>query len=117
VSLIKVGQRYMSETEPELGLGIISMVESKTVKILFPASKTERTYGTKGAPLKRVIFVAGDDISLKTGEKYIVDSIIENAGLVTYIINDILKFEEEELSDAISFNRPEERLFNGNINV
>lgn len=117
MSLMKVGQRYMSETEPELGLGIISMVESKTVKIIFPASKTERTYGSSGAPIKRVVFLAGDEISLKKGEKYIVDSIIENAGLITYVINATTQCEEAELSDTISFNRPEERLFNGNIDT
>ena len=114
---MKVGQRYMSETEPELGLGIIATVESKTVKITFPASKTERTYGSKGAPIKRVIFVAGDEISVRGGDKHTVDSIIDNDGLVTYVINDTLKCEEAMLSDAISFNKPEERLFNGSIDT
>ncbi|MDO9184020.1 MAG: SNF2-related protein [Bacteriovorax sp.] len=117
MSLLKVGQRYMSETEPELGLGTISFVESKIVKILFPASKSERTYGTKSAPIKRVVFFAGDEISLRSGSKHTVESIIEDEGLITYIINDELKFVEAELSDAISFNRPEERLFNGNIDT
>ena len=114
---MRVGQRYMSETEPELGLGIISQVESKIVKIAFPASKTERTYGSKSAPIKRVIFFAGDEISLRKGEKCTVDSIIENDGLVTYVISDGVLYEEGELSDSISFNKPEERLFNGNIDT
>ncbi|MDD4973961.1 MAG: SNF2-related protein [Bacteriovorax sp.] len=114
---MKVGQRYMSETEPELGLGIITMVESKTVKIAFSASKTERTYGSSGAPIKRVIFSAGDEISLRGGDKYTVDSIVDSDGLVTYVINDTIKCEEAELSDAISFNKPEERLFNGTIDT
>jgi ATP-dependent helicase HepA len=117
VSLMKVGQRYMSETEPELGLGIITMVESKTVKIAFSASKTERTYGSSTAPIKRVIFTVGDEISLHGGDKHTVDSIIDNDGLVTYVISDTLQCEEAQLSDAISFNKPEERLFNGNIDT
>lgn len=114
---MKVGQRYMSETEPELGLGKIILVESKTVKIAFPASKTERTYGSKGAPIKRVIFLAGDEISLRSGDKFTVDSIIDKDGLVTYVINETTMYEEDQLSDAISFNKPEERLFNGNIDT
>ncbi|MFA6236184.1 MAG: SNF2-related protein [Bacteriovorax sp.] len=117
MSHIKVGQRYMSETEPELGLGVISTVESKTIKIVFPASKTERTYGSKSAPIKRVIFVVGDEIAIKGGEKFTVESTIENDGLITYIIDGNTKFGEIELSDNISFNKPEERLFNGNVDT
>ena len=112
---MKIGQRYMSETEPELGLGIISMIESKIIKISFPASKTERTYGSKGAPIKRVIFSNGDEISLRTGEKHTVESILNNDGLITYIINASIQCDEQGLSDNISFNKPEERLFNGHV--
>lgn len=117
MSLMKVGQRYMSETEPELGLGIISWLESKTVKIQFPASKTERMYGTKGAPIKRVIFSEGDEISLRDGKKHTVSSVVEDEGLITYVTLENSRCEEGELSDAISFNKPEERLFNGNIDT
>lgn len=117
MSLLKIGQRFMSETEPELGLGIISMVESKTVKISFPASKSERTYGTKGAPLKRVIFAPGDEISLRGGDKHTVESIVENEGLITYVISEGVQCDERELSDSISFNKPEERLFNGSVDT
>ena len=117
MSLMKVGQRYMSETEPELGLGIISIVESKTVKISFPATKTERTYGSKGAPIKRVIFVAGDEIAIRGGDKHTIESALEDDGIITYIINDDVQFNESALSDSISFNKPEERLFNGNIDT
>lgn len=114
---MKVGQRFMSETEPELGLGIITMVESKIVKIAFPASKTERTYGSKGAPIKRVIFVSGDEISIRGGEKYTVESIHDNDGLVSYQVDAKTSFDEQELSDNISFNKPEERLFSGHIDT
>ena len=117
MSLIKVGQRFMSETEPELGLGLISMVESKTIKISFPASKTERTYGSKGAPIKRVVFSVGDEITLRSGEKYTVESMLDNEGLVTYVVGESNHVDERELSDAIRFNKPEERLFNGNVDT
>lgn len=112
---MKVGQRFMSETEPELGLGIISNVESKIVKISFPASKTERTYGSSSAPIKRVIFAIGDEISIRGGDKFTVESTLDNEGLITYIVSDTIKYDERELSDNISFNKPEERLFNGSV--
>ncbi len=117
MSLLKIGQRFMSETEPELGLGIVSMVESKTLKITFPASKSERTYGTKGAPVKRVVFSVGDEISLRSGDKYTVESTLNNEGLISYQVSSGHFYDERELSDSISFNKPEERLFNGSVDV
>jgi len=106
------GQRFMSETEPELGLGILVNVESKTVKISFLASKTERVYGSKGAPIKRVVFSAGDEVTLRSGQKLTIDDVIDNEGLAAYRSQDQV-FDERELSDSLSFNKPEDRLFNG----
>jgi ATP-dependent helicase HepA len=114
VSNLIPGQRFMSETEPELGLGILSIVESKTVKISFPAAKTERVYGSKGAPIKRVVFSAGDEVTLRSGAKITVDEVKMNEGLVTYVFGEE-SFDERELSDSLSFNKPEDRLFTGNI--
>ena len=107
----------MSETEPELGLGILSMVENKIIKISFPASKTERTYGSKGAPIKRVIFAVGDEITLRSGEKHTIEETVEQDGLIGYKVNDQTIYDERDLSDTISFNKPEERIFNGNIDT
>jgi ATP-dependent helicase HepA len=114
VSSLKPGQRYMSETEPELGLGILATVEAKTIKITFPAAKAERTYGSKGAPIKRVIFAIGDEITLRSGEKYPVDSIIDHEGLIAYL-SEGKTYDERELSDSLSFNKPQERIFNGSV--
>jgi ATP-dependent helicase HepA len=54
--MFKEGQRWFSEAEPELGLGIIQAVENKTVGVNFPAALEQRTYGNKTAPLKRVLY-------------------------------------------------------------
>lgn len=110
------GQRFMSETEPELGLGILSTVENKTVKISFLAAKTERTYGSKGAPIKRVVFAVGDEVTLRTGEKITVEDIIDQEGIVDYKATTGI-FNERELSDSLSFNKPEDRLFQGNVDA
>lgn len=104
----------MSETEPELGLGILVNVESKTVKISFLASKTERVYGARGAPIKRVVFSAGDEVTLRSGQKLTIDDVIDNEGLAAYRSQDQV-FDERELSDSLSFNKPEDRLFNGSV--
>lgn len=108
------GQRFMSETEPELGLGILVQAESKTVKISFLAAKTERVYGSKGAPIKRVVFSAGDEVTLRSGQKLTIDDVINNEGLAAYRSQDQV-FDERDLSDSLSFNKPEDRLFNGSV--
>ena len=114
MSNLTPGQRFMSETEPELGLGFLSSVDSKTVKISFMAAKTERVYGTRGAPIKRVIFAVGDDISLRSGAKLTIEEVQEIEGLYNYKANGE-SFDERELSDSLSFNKPEDRLFSGSV--
>jgi ATP-dependent helicase HepA len=116
VSNLVPGQRFMSETEPELGLGILTIVENKTVKISFLASKTDRTYGSKGAPIKRVVFAIGDEVTLRTGEKITVEEIIDQEGIIDYKAPTGI-FNERELSDSLSFNKPEDRLFTGSIDA
>lgn len=110
------GQRFMSETEPELGLGILSNVENKTIKISFPAAKAERTYGSKGAPIKRVVFAIGDEVTLRSGEKITVVAVVDKAGIIAYQTDDRI-FDEGELSDSLSFNKPEDRLFSGHVDA
>lgn len=104
----------MSESEPELGLGFLSKVENKLIKITFQAAETERTYGIKGAPIKRVFFSTGDEVSLRSGKKRIIHSVIFQDGLA-YYKSDSEIFDERELADSINFNKPEDKLYNGII--
>ena len=39
------GQRWLSETQTELGLGLVTAVEGRRVSILFPATGETRIYG------------------------------------------------------------------------
>lgn len=55
-----VGQRWLSESENNLGLGIVTAVNNRTVTINFPAAEEERVYAISAAPLARVQFQAGD---------------------------------------------------------
>ncbi len=109
-----IGQRWISESEPELGLGVIVEVEAKTVTCFFPAAKVDRRYGSSTAPLRRIRFVEGDEVKGQKGENFIVESAQENAGLVTYLGNG-QSLPEMQLADTLSFSKPEERLFAGNL--
>ena len=109
-----MGQRWISESEPELGLGVIIELEGKTVTCFFPAAKVDRKYGVQTAPLRRIRFMEGDEIKGQNGETLIVEEISEASGIVTYR-GQGKTLSETQLSDTLSFSKPEERLFAGNI--
>lgn len=109
-----IGQRWISESEPELGLGVIVEVEAKTVICFFPAAKVDRRYGLQTAPLRRIRFVEGDEVKAQDGSAFIVESLKEDLGIVTYL-GQGKSLSETKLADTLSFSKPEERLFAGNI--
>ncbi|WP_372652747.1 RNA polymerase-associated protein RapA [Halobacteriovorax sp.] len=112
MSKFTIGQRWISEAEPELGLGILNKLTDKTVSIIFSASGVERNYGIKTCPIKRVLFSEGDEILIDEGEKLIVDKVTEQDGLAFYLSGERI-ISELDLSDLMSFNKPEDKLFNG----
>ncbi|MFP5386107.1 MAG: RNA polymerase-associated protein RapA [Bacteriovoracia bacterium] len=109
-----MGQRWISESEPELGLGVIVEVEAKTVTCFFPAAKVDRRYGSQTAPLRRIRFIEGDEVKAQDGTSFIVESVTDNNGIVTYH-GEGKSLPESQLADTLSFSKPEERLFAGNI--
>lgn len=109
-----IGQRWISESEPELGLGVIIEVEGKTVTCFFPAAKVDRRYGFQTAPLKRIRFIEGDEVKGQEGESFIVEELSEANGLVTYKGQGKI-LPETKLANTLSFSKPEERLFAGNV--
>src|SRR5436190_7995510 len=78
------GQRWISDTEPELGLGVIVEVEAVMVSVEFPAAGERRRYARQSAPLRRVRFQAGDRIQGAEGNDTEVLSISERDGLLYY---------------------------------
>ena len=110
------GQRWISESEPELGLGSVLRVTNRTVTIVFGASAETREYARDNAPLRRVRFRMGDTIKSQHDATLTVKSIREQAGLIFYR-GDGQEFCETQLSDAISFSTPEERLLAGQLDA
>ncbi len=109
-----IGQRWISESEPELGLGVIVEVEAKTVTCFFPATKVDRRYGSQTAPLRRIKFIEGDEVKGLDGTVFIVETSSDDKGIVTYQGSGKI-LSETHLADTLSFSKPEERLFAGNI--
>ena len=108
------GQRWLSQTEPELGLGLVLKVESDRVNIVFPSSETTRVYTVENPPLTRVSFSVGDVLKTQEGKDFTVEDLIEKDGLVTYI-NKGKKVEESRLSDSLTFSKPFDRLLNAQV--
>ena len=109
------GQRWISNSESELGLGLVQSLDHRTITIEFTASNEVRTYAIEQAPLSRVSFAVGDSIKNQANEKFNVTSILEEDGIISYEVTDdegvASKLCETELSAAIKLNRPQDRLF------
>ena len=108
------GQRWISESEPELGLGSVLRVGARTVTVVFGASNETREYARDNAPLRRVRFKAGDAVQNHDGQSLVVESIRERDGLIFYRGGGA-EWPETALDDAISFSKPEQRLLAGQL--
>ncbi len=108
------GQRWVSDGEPELGLGIIRSSGDGRVEIAFLAAGETRIYATDTAPLRRVKFMPGDRIKVHSGEEMMVTHVREENGLRAYETDGGV-VTEKDLSDSISYSKPEDRLFGGKL--
>ncbi len=111
------GQRWISNTESELGLGLILEMNFNRVSVLFLACDEKRIYAVDNAPLTRVRFATGDNIESVDDEKLTVLKVIENEGILTYVCEnedgETVELEEMDLNHHSQFNKPQERLFTG----
>src|SRR3954467_12606016 len=79
------GQRWISVTEPELGLGEVQAVGRRTVTLWFPATRERREYvNNADAPIRRAAYRPGDTISTRGRGDVIVDAVTEHDGLLRY---------------------------------
>lgn len=112
----RIGQRWISDSEPELGLGTVEQVSRLTLRLSFRATGETREYARDNAPIRRVRFHKGDTIRDREGRSLVVARALEHDGLLHYV-GDGREVSETELSDAISFNKPEERLLIGQVDA
>ena len=115
-----LGQRWISDTETDLGLGAIVAIDVRMVTMLFPACGENRMYAKGDAPITRVMFNPGDVISSHEEWELEVVSVTEESGLLTYHGTRIDTGEEASLRETflnhfIKLNKPQERLFAGQI--
>ncbi len=115
------GQRWVCETELDMGLGTVLSTEHRTVTMVFLAAGETRTYAKQSAPLTRIKFISGDTILNNNEEQLKVDFVEELDGLLIYHCtthnNAKLELLESQLSHFIQLNRPVERLFTYQIDA
>ena len=111
------GQRWISDTENDLGLGTILKTEHRLVTIVYMASGEIRTYSSESAPLTRVQFGPGDRITGSDERSIIVNDVEVIDGLLAYhgVADDGSRatLSETQLDNFMQFNRPSDKLFNG----
>ncbi|AOM42283.1 RNA polymerase-associated protein RapA [Xenorhabdus hominickii] len=116
-----LGQRWISDTESELGLGTVVALDARMVTLLFPASGENRLYARNDSPITRVMFNVGDTVTSHEGWKLKIDDVQQDNGLLIYV-GTRLDTEEENtclrevfLDSKLTFNKPQDRLFAGQI--
>ncbi|WP_028240426.1 RNA polymerase-associated protein RapA [Stutzerimonas azotifigens] len=113
------GQRWISDSEAELGLGTILTQDGRLLTVLYPATGETRQYAARNAPLTRVRFVPGDEITHFEGWKMTVREVEDVDGLLVYhgldAQNEPRTLPETQLSNFIQFRLASDRLFAGQI--
>ncbi|HWV16889.1 MAG TPA: RNA polymerase-associated protein RapA [Cellvibrio sp.] len=114
-----IGQRWISEAEAELGLGIVLDVVNRRLTLSFPAAGERRTYALENAPVSRVIYEAGEKVRHQDGTSIKITKVIEQHGCLLYQgvteEKEELAFPEFELDSFVQFSTPRDRLFAGQI--
>ena len=114
-----IGQRWISETENSLGLGMITALDFRSVTLHFPATDETRIYAVAQAPLTRIELNKGEQLHHQAGWQGEVLDVQEMNGLLFYLVKneqgeDII-INEKELSPIISFSQAKDRLFSSQI--
>ncbi|MGE9550990.1 RNA polymerase-associated protein RapA [Erwinia amylovora] len=116
-----LGQRWISDTESELGLGTVVAIDTRMVTLLFPATGENRLYANNDSPITRVIFNPGDTITSHEGWQLIVADVSHENGLVTYTGTRLdteetdVVMREVMLDSKLVFSKPQDRLFAGQL--
>ena len=118
-----IGQRWLSDTETELGLGVLIDFDERSISILFPKSDETRVYARNNAPLSRIVFNVNDEVQDQEGSKWTVESFDDRHGVIRYNVIRTLENGEKErkalnetrIGATIQLSKPLERLLASQI--
>ena len=117
--MYSIGQRWVSNGEAELGLGIIKDNTGRRIEVSFPASGEQRTYAADNAPLSRVLYPVGDKVSTNEDVSFTITDRHEINDCFIYQGTDDdgneISIHEMDLNSFVQFSQPQDRLFAGQI--
>lgn len=103
-----IGQRWVSEMEPELGLGILQGIEARNLIFDFPLKGERRIYRKENPPMRRYLLQVGMNMSTLEGITSEIMQIQDMGNLVAYIGLDGNPVHESQLGHGITM--PKESL-------
>lgn len=104
----QVGQRWISEMEPELGLGILEEIEHRNLIFDFPLKGEKRIYRKDNPPMRRYELKEGQDFSTQDGLNLTLERVQDMGDLFIYVATDGTPVHESQLGAGLSM--PKESL-------
>ncbi len=91
------GQRYVSRSEPDLGLGIVAEIQGRNVIFRFPLVNQTRIYRMENAPVDRFVLNPGETAKSEKGASFVIESLREISGIVVYVGRGGKEIKESDL--------------------
>lgn len=115
MSEFAIGQRYLSQAEPELGLGVVKAMDGRSLSLMFELAETERQYARQDFPLTRVLFDKGEEIQAKDGRYMIIAEVHQHNDVMIYmgVEGDIIP--ETELHPSLVQTTAQGRFLSGQL--
>ncbi|QPB43713.1 RNA polymerase-associated protein RapA [Rodentibacter haemolyticus] len=114
-----LGQRWLSESENNLGLGVVTAFDARTVSLHFPAADESRIYSIAQAPLTRIQFNKGETLTHKAGWQGKIIDIQSLRNLNCYLVEnpqgEQVVVQESDISPLVSFSSAKDRLFSAQL--
>lgn len=120
MTIFVTGQRWISETELDQGLGTVLKTEERRLTLFYPATGETRLYQLESSPLYRMIFNEGDTLKSHEGWTMIISGHSEHEGIITYLgvredNNEACQLSESAIDGKITFTKPQQRMLAGQL--
>lgn len=114
------GQRWLSETEMEQGLGMVTQLQGRMVSVLFPVTGEMRQYAISDAPLARYQLLVDEIGQHGDGWSFRVTHVDDDHGVLTYHgmredSQEAVTVPESQLAAQVATNQPLTRILAGKI--
>jgi len=113
----QTGQCWVSEAEPQLGLGKVIQLQHRLVTLDFSGEK--RSYRQENAPLRRFVLQAGDSATNLKGQAFTIQDVRSRNDVFIYLGTQNEVVPESDLSPEMAAEKQDvfDRLFAGDFDT